>query len=135
MHYLLDTDIASFAIRGTYGLDGRTLERFAGQLQVSWPTETELLVWAYLHPFPFRRLQVLRKFARDVPTLPLTPEIQNRYAHLKAKLQRTGISISEFDLLIASTALTHKLVLVTHNTNHFRSIPGLRLQDWAKPDA
>jgi tRNA(fMet)-specific endonuclease VapC len=35
--------------------------------------------------------------------------------------------------MIASVALIHDLTLVTHNTADFRSVPGLRLDDWLAP--
>lgn len=34
------------------------------------------------------------------------------------------------DLLIATTALTYDLTLVTHNVADFQNIPGLRVVDW-----
>jgi tRNA(fMet)-specific endonuclease VapC len=37
------------------------------------------------------------------------------------------------DLMIASVALVHDLTLVTHNTADYRSISGLRLEDWLTP--
>jgi predicted nucleic acid-binding protein len=44
-----------------------------------------------------------------------------------------GITVSPVDLMIGSIALVHDLTLVTHNTNDFRHIPGLRLDDWLTP--
>jgi len=36
----------------------------------------------------------------------------------------------EMDLLIASVAMAHKAILVTHNVKHFEQIEGLLLEDW-----
>ena len=38
--------------------------------------------------------------------------------------------IDDMDILIASTALTHNLVLVTNNEKHFRRVPGLEIENW-----
>jgi tRNA(fMet)-specific endonuclease VapC len=131
MHYLLDTDTASFAIRGVYGLSMQVLERRSGQLSIAWPTETELMIWAYIGKVPDARFKILSDFHKDIPAIPLSSTIQHQYARLKIELRKAGRPISEFDLLIASTALVHDLVLVSHNTRHFRFVPSLRVQDWA----
>ena len=41
--------------------------------------------------------------------------------------------MDDFDLVIAATALVLNYTLVTNNERHFRSIPGLRLENWARP--
>ena len=38
--------------------------------------------------------------------------------------------MSEFDLLIAATALVNGLNMVTHNVADFQNIPGLLIEDW-----
>jgi len=35
--------------------------------------------------------------------------------------------------MIASAALVYDLTMVTHNTNDYQNIPGLRLADWLMP--
>ncbi len=49
---------------------------------------------------------------------------------LKAELEKMGIGCSEPDLRIASIAIQHNLTLITGNMKHFRSIPGLRAENW-----
>jgi tRNA(fMet)-specific endonuclease VapC len=36
-------------------------------------------------------------------------------------------------LFIGATALTHDLILVTNNTQHFSKIDGLVLENWRNP--
>jgi tRNA(fMet)-specific endonuclease VapC len=48
-------------------------------------------------------------------------------------LKRRGELISDADLIIAATAITHGLVLVTTNTAHYRRITGLVLDRWTQP--
>lgn len=55
-----------------------------------------------------------------------------RFGELKAALQRSEMVLDDMDLLIASTALTHNLILVTNNEKHFQRIQGLDLENWAK---
>ena len=54
------------------------------------------------------------------------------FSELKVNLQKSGSSIDDFDLLIASTALTMNLILVTNNEKHFNRIKGLKIENWSK---
>ena len=56
-----------------------------------------------------------------------------RFGQLKAQLEQTGEIIGDLDLQIASIALEHAAVLVTHNQKHFSRLivlPDLALDDW-----
>ena len=52
------------------------------------------------------------------------------FGKLKAQLQKSGKVIDDMDLLIASTAISRNMILVTHNTKHFIEIPNLAIEDW-----
>ena len=54
------------------------------------------------------------------------------YAKEKSRLRKAGATIDDFDLLIGVTAVTHNLILVTNNTNHFKGINGINLENWAE---
>jgi len=47
-----------------------------------------------------------------------------------ASLQKIGQSIGIEDAMIGSTALSHKLIMVTANTRHFSKIKGLAIENW-----
>lgn len=49
----------------------------------------------------------------------------------KAGLEKDGTPPDDFDLITASIALTHNLILVTNNVSHFSRIKGLKLENWA----
>ena len=40
--------------------------------------------------------------------------------------------MDDFDLLIGVTSVTHNLIMVTNNTDHFKRIKGITLEDWTK---
>ena len=61
--------------------------------------------------------------------LPVSGAIE-QYAKLRVHLERKGIPVDDYDLLVAATAQTEKLVLVTHNLKHFERIEDLQLEDW-----
>ena len=62
---------------------------------------------------------------------PLLPSLR-LYGENKALLEDQGRMIGEFDLLIGSCAVYHKLVMVTSNLKHFDHIPSIELEDWAQ---
>ncbi len=59
----------------------------------------------------------------------LTP-ITRGVRTVESRARPQGIGVNDMDLLIGATALIYDLTVVTHNTRHFRNIPGLRLEDW-----
>jgi tRNA(fMet)-specific endonuclease VapC len=52
---------------------------------------------------------------------------------LRGILKPLGVAVNPVDLQIAAVAIAHNLTLVTNNTKHFQSIPGLALEDWLTP--
>ena len=62
----------------------------------------------------------------------LDQDSADRFGKIKADLRRKGEIIGDFDILIASVALTHDAILVTNNTAHFERISGLICENWLK---
>ena len=50
-----------------------------------------------------------------------------------ADLRKTGQIIGLEDVLIAASALTHGLIVVTANERHFLRIQGLKVENWLQP--
>lgn len=76
-------------------------------------------------------MAVIDALLDGVDVLPISPVI-DLFAQEKARLARAGTIISDFDLLIGTTAVHHGLVMVTNNTRHFDRIIGIKLEDWTK---
>jgi tRNA(fMet)-specific endonuclease VapC len=49
---------------------------------------------------------------------------------VRALLASKGTPIGPYDVLIAGQAMAREMILVTHNTQEFGRVPGLRLEDW-----
>ena len=49
------------------------------------------------------------------------------------RMEKSGLMIGAFDLMIASISLAENLILVTHNTAEFSRVPGLAIEDWELP--
>jgi len=69
-------------------------------------------------------------FCQNSIVLPVTDAIFDRAAELWVLGRQGGYPHNDADLLIASTALEDKRILVTGNQPHFNWIPGLTLEDW-----
>ena len=48
----------------------------------------------------------------------------------KVQLRKKGTMISDFDLLIGSTAIAHDLIMVTDNIKEFNRIKGIEIENW-----
>lgn len=66
----------------------------------------------------------------SIPILPFSEESARGCARLRHQLTSEGKRIRSraLDLIIASTALEHGLILVTRNRSDYRDIPGLALE-------
>ncbi len=74
---------------------------------------------------------VLDDFLKGVKIVPIFHSL-DLYAKEKARLRKAGILIDDFDLLIGVTSVTHNLIMVTNNTEHFNRIQGISLEDWTQ---
>ena len=129
MSFLLDTDICSAYVKGDRIVFGQFMQHL-GQLHISVATLGELWTWGLRLNAPARRLTGLSNLLSDVIVLDATSAVARKFGEVEAQLLDRGQAVTEFDLLIAATALVHDLTLVTHNVQDFAHIPGLRVVDW-----
>ena len=73
--------------------------------------------------------KAIENFLSGIQILPIFPAL-DIYAEEKARLQNSGKIIDDFDLLIAATAVSFDIVMVTNNTIHFNRIKDIQLEDW-----
>ena len=64
--------------------------------------------------------------------VPLNAAALECYATLRADLEAKGSPIGATDLWIAAQVLADDALLVTDNTQEFRRVPGLRMENWLK---
>lgn len=125
--YLLDTDWL-IQTRNNRQPALQVVQRLAGgRICVSYISAGELYEGAFNSVAPGVHLFHFRWFLSAFHLLPVTDDIMERFAELRAYLRRQGQLISDFDLVIAATALLYDLTLLTFNLRHFQRIPDLRL--------
>ena len=130
--YLLDTNICIALLRGgNRNVATRLIEAGEGNCSLSVITVYELMFGAYHSQHESSEVPKVRLLTEHFPLIPLLDSAEE-YAILKTRLRAAGTPIDDFDLMIAATALTHNLVLVTDNTKHFQRITGLRLENWIR---
>lgn len=133
MSFLLDTDTCSAHLKRPAGLMHRFVQH-SGGLYLSTVGLAELDTWAYHRRNPASLVQRIENdLLPDVPLLDFGADCARAFGRVRGPLLQQGIPVSRLDLMIASDALVHNLTLITHNTPDYRSIPGLRLDDWLVP--
>ena len=76
------------------------------------------------------QIEAFNRFCEASDVLPLTDEIVDLAADVYARLYGAGRIVGDADILIAATALVHRLAVVTNNESHFRRVPGLDVENW-----
>lgn len=127
--YLLDTNICVFLLRGNREIAHRLIEMGEGSCCISVITLYELMFGAYYSGRGEQEIPKVKEFVSRFPIISLMGAAEE-YAQRKTELRSGGIMIDEFDLLIASTALSEGYILVTDNLKHFQRIPGLKVENW-----
>ena len=85
---------------------------------------------AHKSTHPEKNVATVHRLAEIFPIVDISPSIMDTYGNLKASLEKSGAVLSDMDLIIASTAIVHNLVLVTNNERHFRRISILNIENW-----
>jgi len=62
--------------------------------------------------------------------LDLDVSIADKASDIYDELRKTGNLVEDADILIAATAIRHEMIVVTDNTQHFKRIRGLKLENW-----
>ena len=129
MRYLLDTNaMTAWAKRDAHFI-ARIQTSVPSDLRISVLTEHELRYGIACNP-NLRLRPVLERMLAVLQKVMVDSDIAATAALVRADLRRQGQPIGPYDLLIAATALTHHLTVVTHNTREFSRVAGLRLEDW-----
>ena len=127
--YLLDTNICIFYMRGQFDLNKKMASVGFSNCYISEITLAELKYGAECSNKVSANKAVIADFSKEINVLPVF-DCFDVYAQEKARLRKEGVLIDDFDLLIASTAIFHKLRLVTDNVKHFDRVERLVLENW-----
>lgn len=133
MLYMLDTDTASYLIKGRApALEGRLRALDPAHLCISVITRAELQYGLQRLPPEHRLHLAVRQFFKIIRVLSWDAEAADWYASIRHQLIGSGQPIGEMDMMIAAHALSAAAVLVTNNQRHYARIEApLLLENWA----
>ena len=127
--YLLDTDTCIHFLKGKYNLVQKIASVERENCYISEITIAELLFGAENSENSEKHRSEVEVIESHFKIIPIYP-ILATYAREKARLRKLGTPLSDFDVLIGATGLFHGMTVVTGNTNHFRRIEELSLENW-----
>ncbi|MFY9624433.1 MAG: type II toxin-antitoxin system VapC family toxin [Rhodoplanes sp.] len=128
--YMLDTNIISELIRNP---QGRAAKRIAkvGEDKIC----TSIIVAAELRygcakSGSKRLLKAVEDLLGEIDVLPFDTPADTDYGGIRSELEAAGKLIGANDLLIAAHAYATGATIVTANTDEFRRIRGLKVENW-----
>lgn len=127
--YLIDTNICIYYIKGLYDLKSKFKQVGLENCFISEITLAELKFGVAKSQAKDKNQKTLENFLSGIQILPIFPALEI-YAEEKARLQKSGKIIDDFDLLIGATAVSFDLTVVTNNTSHFSRLNDIKLEDW-----
>ncbi len=128
----LDTSVIVALIRK----DERALEKLATNQEKGRVISTtvmnlcELYAGAYGSKEPSKELEKVQGLISRLALLELRVEASRKYGELINHRAIREQPIGDFDLIIASIALSYEEPLATRNVDHFARVPGLSVELW-----
>lgn len=128
--YMLDTNIISDLIRNPQGKAARRIGK-VGEDNVC----TSIIVAAELRygcakSGSQRLLKAVEDLLGEINVLPFDVPADVDYGGIRAELETIGKPIGGNDLLIAAHACAIGAAIVTDNTDEFKRIRGLKVENW-----
>lgn len=134
MIFVLDTTAFSAAMRNEPEMV-EFLQKFnPGNIRVVPPVVAEI-EYGIARIFASTKKYLLlsaqkERLLKVIKVLPWIPESSEYFGKIKAELENSGNLIDDFDIAIASIAMSHSVHVVTANLSHFKRIEGLSCQHW-----
>lgn len=131
MSYLFDTNICIALLKGRdASLAKRVKSHAPADFFLCSIVKAELYYGARKSQQIDANLRLLELFFEQFSSVAFDDKCAEYYGVMRALLAKDGRIIGANDLLIASIAQAHNLVLLTRNTDEFVRIPGLRVDEW-----
>ena len=128
--YMLDTNIISDLVRNPQGKAARRIAK-VGEDNIC----TSIIVAAELRygcnkSGSKRLLKAVEDLLGEISVLPFDVPADAEYGGIRSELEAAGRPIGGNDLLIAAHAYATGATIVTANTDEFKRIRGLNVENW-----
>jgi len=135
MRYLLDTNICIYLIknRPLAVLEGFR-QHSPQDVAISTITLFELQYGIEKSQYRERSEAALAKFLLPLNLIDLDRSSALDAAVIRAQLEKKGMPIGPYDLLIAGLARSRDWILVTNNEREFSRVDGLKIENWTGGD-
>jgi tRNA(fMet)-specific endonuclease VapC len=131
--YLLDTNICIYTInKKPIEVLKKLKLKSSKDIYISSITIAELEHGVEKSNFPERNKVALVEFMSLFQILYYTDSDASFYGKIRSDLEKRGKIIGTMDMLIASQALSHNLILVTNNVKEFERIENIKIENWTK---
>lgn len=125
---LLDTDVASFFIKGSPLAEAYFRHVEGQQVALSFMSAAELYAWAEIAHWGERRRKGLEQLLSErYLVVGFELGVCREWAKVTTEGRSTGRTIATQDAWVAATARYLDLTLVTHNRAHFEGVAGIRV--------
>ncbi len=132
MKYLLDTNICIYIInKKPLSTIERIREKQINEIAISTITIAELEYGVERSQHTDQNRIAVIEFLVPFNILEFDQDAAIAYGKIRKQLESKGTPIGPMDLLLASQALSHHLILVTNNEKEFKRIENLQIENWA----
>jgi tRNA(fMet)-specific endonuclease VapC len=134
--YVLDTNAVSALMKGDAQVLARLQSVPRNAVVVPQPVFAEIAYGIERLPRSKKKDALRQRYEllrAELPHAVWTEEVTDAFGRIKAQLERRGQRIEDFDAAIAAHAADEKFVLVSADADDMARIPGIRLEDWSRP--
>ena len=131
MRYVLDTNTLIYFFKGLGKIADHLLAIPPAEIGVPTIVLYELEVGILKSKSPQKRKGQIEEFASLINIIPFGYAEAKSAATIRVKLEKQGVPIGPYDVLIAASTLANNWTLVTHNKDEFERIDGLKIEDWS----
>jgi tRNA(fMet)-specific endonuclease VapC len=133
--YLLDTNILSDLVKNPTGKVAQKISALSRSERDS--LATSIIVASELRYGVVKRGSSIlegriSQLLDAIEVLPFEADADTYYGRIRMQLEQAGTPIGANDLLIAAHALALGAILVTDNSQEFRRIKGLKVENWLR---
>ncbi|MDR1072724.1 MAG: PIN domain-containing protein, partial [Treponema sp.] len=125
-----DTNICIYFLNQDKSVTEKMSKISVDDMAISIITIAELQFGAFNSSKIRENLERIKYLRNIIKTIDLNTTITEEYERIKSSLRKSGNLIDDFDILIGSTAIVNKLILVTNNQQHFNRIDNLLIENW-----